>query len=111
MGTPKAALLLDGETFAARGLRLLFEAGCDPLVVVTGVHHDAVVAALPDGHGACVAPNPAPARGQLSSLKVGLRRVLEGAAEVDGVIVALVDHPTVTTETVRALVESARTRT
>jgi len=108
MGTPKAALVLDGETFAARGLRLLVQAGCDPLVVVTGVHHDAVVTALPDGHGARVTPNPAPARGQLSSLKVGLRRVMGDVADVDGVVVSLVDHPAVTAETVRVLVQAAR---
>ena len=106
MGTPKAGLRLDGETFAARGLRLLADAGCSPLVVVTGVHHDAVLAALPDGHAARVVPNPAPARGQLSSLKVGLRRVLEESADVDGVVVALVDHPAVAATTVRALFEA-----
>src|SRR5262245_25665505 len=106
MGTPKAALRLDGETFATRGLRLLAGAGCNPLVVVTGIHHDAVVAALPDGHHARVVSNPAPARGQLSSLKVGLCRVLEEAADVDGVVVGLVDHPAVAAATVRALVEA-----
>jgi molybdenum cofactor cytidylyltransferase len=106
MGAPKAGLRLDGETFAARGLRLLAGAGCSPLVVVTGVHHDAVQAALPDGHAARVAPNPTPARGQLSSLKVGLRRVLEEARDVDGVVVGLVDHPAVAAATVRALVEA-----
>lgn len=107
MGTPKAALALAGETFVARVHAALGAAGLEPLVVVTGEHHDAVAAALPVGHGAQLVRNPAPEHGQLSSLKVALRALLAGAPEVTGAVVALVDHPAVAADTVRALARAA----
>ncbi len=36
MGRPKAELLLGGRTLLERGLRMLREAGCDPLFTVVG---------------------------------------------------------------------------
>jgi CTP:molybdopterin cytidylyltransferase MocA len=106
MGTPKAALVLEGETLVARGLRGLHAASCDPLVVVTGVHHDAVLAALPSDPPAGVVRNPDPTRGQLSSLKTALLELRSSPPEVVGALVALVDHPTVRTDTYRTLAQA-----
>jgi CTP:molybdopterin cytidylyltransferase MocA len=42
MGGPKALLQLDGRTLVERGVELLREGGCDPVVVVVGAAADAV---------------------------------------------------------------------
>ncbi len=108
MGAPKAGLRIGGATFVARVLEGLTAARLAPIVVVAGMHHEAVIEALPRDSGARVVVNPAPERGQLSSLKVGLKELLAVAPEVEGVVVALVDHALVAPATVAALVHAAR---
>lgn len=110
MGAAKALLPdPDGRPFIARVVRTFLAAGVDDLVVVTGSRHDEVVAAL-EQDAPPVAPrvvrNEAPARGQLSSLWVGL-----GAAEArrpGAVLMTLVDVPMVRESTVRAVVDAWR---
>lgn len=109
MGAPKAGLVVGGETFVARILRRLADAGCAPLVVVSGAHHEAVVAALPSAPGATVLRNPDPERGQLSSLRVALRALSTNPDGVAGAVVALVDHPAVAGPTYAALVSAGLT--
>jgi molybdenum cofactor cytidylyltransferase len=46
LGRPKALVEIDGETLAVRGVRLLADAGCRPVVVVVGSHADEVIAAV-----------------------------------------------------------------
>jgi molybdenum cofactor cytidylyltransferase len=72
---------------------------------VTGPHHDAIAAVLaasPAGRAARCVRNPAPDADQLSSLVCGLDAA--DGQDVEGVLVALVDHPFVTSATVAALV-------
>jgi molybdenum cofactor cytidylyltransferase len=87
-------------------LSTLQRAGMTQAVVVTGTHHDAitdVLAASPAGRTARFVRNTTPGADQLSSLLCGLEAV--DGPEVDGVLVALVDHPFVATSTVTAVVE------
>ena len=101
MGRPKALLTLDGETFISRIVRVMREAGIDTIVVVTGVHHDAIAEHLAGERGGAsvrVLPNRAVAADQLSSLRVALA-ALDEAVRADGIIVALVDHPLIDVET------------
>jgi len=106
MGRPKALLDLGGETFLARIVRTLRDAGTNDVVVVTGAHDPEIRAAL-DAWGDDVVPgvrvacNPDHAQGQLTSLRAGLAVVDHPG--VAAIVVALVDHPLVRTETVRAL--------
>jgi len=99
MGTPKAALELEGRTFLACVLDGLAGAALAPLVVVAGVHLEAVRAALPAAPPVALLVNPTPERGQLSSLKIALRHLLAEAPACAGVLVALVDHPAVAPQT------------
>ncbi len=108
MGAPKAALRIGGATFVERVLEGLIAARLAPIVVVAGAHRPAVIEALPRDSGARVVLNPAPERGQLSSLQLGLEEILTVAPEVEGVVVALVDHALVAPATVAALVDAAR---
>lgn len=92
MGTPKALLQYQGETFLQRLVRV-FAQFCDPVVVVTG-HHALEVPAP-----AIPVNNPDPARGQLSSLQAGAANV----PLVDAVFFTPVDCPAVQSDTIDAL--------
>ncbi len=110
MGTPKALLPdEDGRPLVARLARTFQAAGIDEVIVVTGAAHDAIVTALERDRWSAtpvVVRNPDPARGQLSSLWVGL-----DAAErptLDAILMTLVDVPMVKAATVRAVIEAWR---
>lgn len=100
----KALALLDGATFLERTCASLRAAGAMPiLVVVAEPHAAAIERALPAG---CVAVrNPAPERGMLGSLQVGLEHAVALGAE--RIVVSLIDHPRVRASTVRALLDVA----
>jgi CTP:molybdopterin cytidylyltransferase MocA len=94
MGAPKA--LLDhphGGSFVERGVRVLRDAGCTPVVVVVGAQADRA-AALAAAAGAEVVVEAADwERGQSASLRVGLEALLRGEAQV--ACIMLVDLPDV----------------
>ncbi|GGP07966.1 nucleotidyltransferase family protein [Nonomuraea glycinis] len=96
LGRPKALLEHQGERLVDRGVRLLEEGGCHPVVVVLG-------AATPQVRRAVTVQNPDWASGMGSSLRVGLAAV---PAEAEAVVIALVDQPFVRPEGVRALIDS-----
>jgi CTP:molybdopterin cytidylyltransferase MocA len=108
MGSPKAVLRSpDGRPFIIRIIDTLVEAGLSGVTVITGVHHEVInetLASYPALASAvrCVR-NPDPARGQLSSLLVGMDAV--AGPETRGVLMTLVDVPMVAVDTVRQLVE------
>lgn len=107
MGHPKATLPWgDGETFVSVEVRVMHAAGLSPLLVVCGEHARETRAALPADIPLRVLDNPAPERGQLSSLKIALR-ALQDAPGLCGALVALVDHPSVTVRTLDALTAEA----
>ena len=111
MGTPKALLPdPDGRSFVARVVGTLQTAGLADIVVVAGVAFDELVAAInADGArpGVRVVRNPEPARGQLSSLLVGMDVV---AADSEAVMVTLVDIPLVSVTTVRSIAAAWQAR-
>ena len=110
MGQPKA-LLPDPEgcPFVVRVVRTLAAAGLGEIVVVTGTQHPAISAALardvPDLKVRC-ALNRFPARGQLSSLHVGMDEAITPGT--DALMVTLVDVPLVRASTVRAVMDEWR---
>jgi molybdenum cofactor cytidylyltransferase len=96
---PPAAL---GDTFLSAAIRLFFS-HVDEVLVVVG-NNEAAVAPVVYANGASLVVNPDPARGQFSSLRVGLREVLKRGR--DAAMVTLVDRPPVRMETLETL-ESA----
>lgn len=96
LGTPKALLEFGGERLVDRGVRLLQEGGCHPVVVVLG-------AATVQVRGAVTVRNPDWRSGMGSSLRAGLAAL---PAEPRAVVIALVDQPLVRPEAVRALIGS-----
>ncbi len=99
MGSPKALLRWNGETFLDR-LIALFATVASPVVVVLGFRADEVRRGLARGSEAAFAINPDPARGMLSSLQTGLAALPEG---LDGFLFTTVDSPAVAPLTVKRL--------
>src|SRR5262245_32305125 len=89
MGSPKALLELDGDTFLDRLIRA-FRPHCSPLIVVLGYHAEAIRSGVRRGHDVEFVVNPHPEQGQLSSLQCGLSSVPGDSAAV---IFTPVDYP------------------
>jgi CTP:molybdopterin cytidylyltransferase MocA len=100
MGRPKALVSFENELLVERGIRLLRDGGCRPVHVVLGAAYDDVLAAI-DPSGITVVRNENWASGMGSSLRHGLESM---PAEVDAVVVALVDQPRIGAEAVRRLI-------
>jgi CTP:molybdopterin cytidylyltransferase MocA len=91
LGQPKALVEVDGTTLLARGIGVLTEAGCDPVVAVLGAGaQEARLLAT----GAVVVVADDWAQGQGASLRAGLHALADTAA--DAVVVVLVDEPLLT---------------
>lgn len=97
---PKGLIRVNGETLLARNVRVLFEAGVDEVIVVTGHYSEQlqrVLAGLPVRQ-TC---QPELAHSQRDSLCLGL---LELPTDYDAVLVMPVDMPSLTREDVVALI-------
>jgi molybdenum cofactor cytidylyltransferase len=108
MGRDKALLpwlpvspgqLISTDTFLSSAIRVLNSA-CDFVVVVVG-KNEAALSPTIYAAGASLVVNPDPARGQFSSLQVGLQEVLDRGR--DAAMVTLVDRPPVRPATLQAL--------
>lgn len=100
MGFPKPLLRIDGSTFIAHTAARILQVA-PKLVIVLGAHAVRVRPAVPVDPRIAIVENPDFIQGQLSSLKVGLRRAITDGA--GAVMVHLADHPTVATTTYRDL--------
>ncbi len=95
MGTPKALVRFEDRLLVERGIDLLREGGCGPLVVVLGAAADEVVAeSWAEGMGA--------------SLRAGLTALRGGACTAGAAVVALVDQPLVGAGAVERLIAAWR---
>ncbi len=113
-GVAKCLIRLDGEPLIRRSLRAMHEAGAAAVVVVTGYYADAIEAEVEAADAAAVhttahtmahiaaqvVRNPDPARGQGSSVGIGLAALcgdhaLGQANDIEAVIIALADQPLV----------------
>lgn len=98
-GGPKAPVLVEGERLVDRAVRVLRAGGCSPILVVLGAWQGWVP-------GAIALANPEWESGMGSSLGTGLRSLLEDPqwAEVDAVLVTLVDLPGLTSTAVERVI-------
>lgn len=97
MGSPKALLPFQGTTFLDT-LVALFSARCSAVIVVLGAEAETIRRAI--HRDVEFVYNHDYLSGQTSSLQAGLRAVPSDAA---GVLFTLVDHPSVSAETIDAL--------
>jgi molybdenum cofactor cytidylyltransferase len=104
MGYPKPLLEIDGETFVARLTRLMLSVVAR-LTVVVGAHADRVRPAIPIDVRIDIVENPDWMRGQLSSIKAGVRAL---PSDAPAAMVHLADHPKVKASTFEAVAEGYR---
>lgn len=104
MGRDKGLLPIGGGTFLRRTVRTLSDGGCDPVLVVVAEGED-TLAEEASAAGAHVLFNPDPGDGPITSLRLALSSL---PASIGGVAYLPVDHPLVSTDTVRRLLDRAR---
>ena len=103
MGADKALLMYRGQTFLENIISALSQAGVRQVVVVLGYHADLIQQSI-DLAAVQVVVNQDYRLGQTSSLQAGLR-VLAGS-EPDAIVVCLVDHPAISSDTAKQLIQS-----
>jgi molybdenum cofactor cytidylyltransferase len=109
MGSPKAALITaDGRPFIVAIVEsLTSSATVDEIIIVSGIHHDAIVTALGAARPSVrVVRNHDPERGQLSSVWTGMDAI--GNADAEALLMTLVDVPNINPATVQAVVAAWR---
>jgi molybdenum cofactor cytidylyltransferase len=99
MGRDKAFLQWRGKSFLVGAIEALIPH--TELVIVVAGNNAPTVAPVVYGQGASLAVNPAPERGQFSSLQAGLQDILNRGR--DAAIISLVDRPPVDADTVALL--------
>lgn len=104
MGYPKPLLKVGDETFVAHVAAAMLKV-VRRLTVVVGAHADRVRPAVPRDRRISIVENPDWVRGQLSSIKAGIRALPPDAAAA---MVHLTDHPTVKAETFVAVADAYR---
>jgi molybdenum cofactor cytidylyltransferase len=90
----KLLATLDGTAMVARVVDTVVGSGAEPVWVVTGHEAEALEAALA-GRNVRFTHNPRFAEGLSTSLKQGLKAVLESDEQIDGALVCLGDMPSV----------------
>jgi len=103
MGRPKALLPIDGVTFIEKIVGALKQTSIGQLIVVLGHNAEEMKRSI-EHLPIQIFVNPDYRLGQLSSLQVAVRH-LEKAADCDGMLVHLVDHPYVDAKLVENMIE------
>ena len=105
-GLPSAASPAKG-TILSSAINALRQ-HCDMVIVVAG-NNEPVLRKVVEGCGALLVRNPAPERGQFSSLQTGLREVMNQGR--DTAMITLVDCPPPQTATLELLLDSFTNKT
>ena len=105
MGTPKQLLRFEGQTLLKRSALAALEAGCHPVVVVTGANAARAGEELL-GLDVLEVENELWETGMASSVRAGIGAVVE--SDADAVVFMLCDQPHVTSEIIAALIEAHR---
>jgi molybdenum cofactor cytidylyltransferase len=103
MGEAKQLLVFEGEALIRRAAAAAVAAGCEPVIVVLGARAHEIAGEL---SGLPVHPvvNSAWPAGMGTSIRAGVRAVLEVAPDVRAVVLMLCDQPFVTAATIARLV-------
>ena len=106
IGSPKALLTLDGETFHQRAVRSFAEAGL-PTIVITNPQIESALASAQKDERRITNPDPDRESGMFASVLLGVAEALDLGAT--GAVLLPVDHPLVGSDdirVVRALLET-----
>ena len=107
MGRPKQVLEYGGQTLVRRAALAAQDAGCNPIVVVTGAHVEGLEAEL-QGLNLREANNPEWKSGIGSSIRAGIQTVVKTNDKVSALILMLCDQPFVTSQVLSRLITARR---
>jgi molybdenum cofactor cytidylyltransferase len=103
-GKPKQFALFQGETFVRRIVRAAIEAGCAPVVVVTGEDSAQITSEL-TRFTVTIAMNPGWSSGVGSSIRVGVQRAMDLVADLEASLLLSCDQPFVTATVLAQLIQ------
>jgi molybdenum cofactor cytidylyltransferase len=103
-GKPKQFALFEGETFVRRIVRAAIEAGCAPVVVVTGEDSAQITSEL-TRFTVTIAMNAGWSSGVGSSIRVGVQRAMDLEADLDASLLLSCDQPFVTAAVLAQLIQ------
>jgi molybdenum cofactor cytidylyltransferase len=103
-GGPKQLAVFRGETFVRYVVAATIEAGCAPVIVVVGENAAQITSEL-TGLAVSIVVHPQWSNGLGSSIGVGLRHVIDSAAELEAAILLACDQPFVTAATLKQLIQ------
>ncbi len=107
MGSPKQTLRFRGESLLRRAALAALDAGCRPVVVVTGAHAELSRREL-DELDVQEVFNASWETGMASSVRAGIEGLVSSDANVDAAVFMLCDQPHVTAELISTLMASHR---
>ena len=107
MGSPKQTLKFRGESLLRRAVLAAIGAGCRPVVVVTGAHSELSRREF-EGLNVREVLNTSWETGMASSVRAGVKGLVDEDADVSAAVLLLCDQPHVTTDVLSALVEAHR---
>ncbi len=101
---PKSLMKIDGKTLLNRHLEAVGRFVTTPVVIVTGYYEQQIRSSiyLPDVH---LVTNSDPARGQSSSVRIGLETIYQQTKDLDVVLMVLGDQPYLDESDLRQLIE------
>ena len=105
IGIPKQLLQFRGQTFLRRAASVALEAGCRPVVVVTGANAAACRESL-RGFDVLEAENQRWESGMSSSVRVGVEALVTPNPRIAAVVLMLCDQPFVTRDVIVGLVKA-----
>ena len=102
MGRPKQLIQFEGKTLIRRATETLVHSTCDPIVVVLGAEIDGATNEIADlPANICINENWQ--AGMSSSIKTGLKKLLNIEPELTAVVITLCDQPHVTADDIGLL--------
>jgi molybdenum cofactor cytidylyltransferase len=107
MGRPKQVLSFQGESLLRRAARAALDAGCHPVVVVTGAHAELSRREL-EGLDVREAFNSHWETGMASSIRAGVENLIDADPDAAAAVLLLCDQPLVTADVISGLVEAHR---
>lgn len=104
LGTPKQLLEFEGQSLINRLVNIVRDAGSFPITIVLGAEATAIQAQLPDDN-LLVVINEEWKEGMGSSIRVGLKKMIEMDADMDGVMILVCDQPFIKSESIQSLIQ------
>jgi molybdenum cofactor cytidylyltransferase len=105
LGQPKQLLSIDGKSLIARAADTALQAGCQPVIVVTGSGHDAILTEL-NQFPVKIVLNTNWSLGIGSSLRAAMAELLNSHPDITGTVILVCDQPLLTPAVLQSLIQS-----